>query len=259
MEEICRDKGAPAAAAHYFQESYDAQLRDLTQRFQESGWLAPLDQGVSSPALGEILDLLDHVDWKNSEKDRKAILKFFDDTLEKVLEKGGARGEEDSLDFDLLEDGVHEFRRTARWVCIYPLALGGLCRLVGRDRLDPSLAEYHTPDVVDSPFNHYPEDPREEERIDLEASLIFSFSFLIDRIGRVKDVGLGAEGLELALGQTQQVQNHEEARALAMDLMGPGTMSHEEITAYVRELLDGFLHRHQIPQQLQERLAVQQR
>ncbi len=86
--------------------------------------------------------VLENVEWKKYKRDRKNIIKALIKSLGKVLKKGGVIEGKPGLDFNELEDGVHEFRRTVRWLSIYPSSLGGMCRLSGVDNIDPSVKEF---------------------------------------------------------------------------------------------------------------------
>ena len=101
---------------------------------------------------------------------RKDIIKALIDSLEKVLKKGGATEGKPGLDFNELEDGVHEFRRTVRWLSIYPASLGGMCRLSGVDNIDPSVKEFLR-------FASFKEDKREKNPINIDANSLLTFSF----------------------------------------------------------------------------------
>ncbi len=254
MGAAARQLGAPEAVVGYFVGGYHAELQNLTRRLRDSGWLAVEGAEVGFPALEEILDDLDRVRWRKDRKDRRRIVSFLIAALDKVLEKGGATGT--GLDFDDLEHGVHEFRRTVRWVSIYPQALGGLCRLVREDRLDSDLAVYHPPQVVESGFCRYSRDDRETESIELEASLLFAFTYLIGALGDLKDRGQLAEALEHAFERTG-VATGEECQARVAELLGTEGVSPDEIPSRVRTLVEAFIGEHQIPQRLKACLESQ--
>jgi hypothetical protein len=256
MRNVVQELGAPPAAVGYFTGGYHAELQNLSKRLKDSGWFLDEGDGVTSPALERILGSLTGVRWKKPKKDWKTIVKFYSDCLEKVLEKGGARDSADALNFEDLEHGVHEFRRTARWVSIYPQALGGLCQLVGKDRLEADLAEYHTPEVTSADFTNYPSDAREPHRIEIEASYMFGFSYVIEAIGQIKDDGQLAEALELAIGRTSGLQGHA-LHEEVQKLLGTGRIASKEIPAKVAGIVDGFLNAHRVPQRLQDSVARQ--
>jgi len=210
-----------------------------------------LEEGVvSSPRLESILEVLDDIDWQKNKKDRKGILRFLVETLEKVIDQGGYGDAAKALNFNHLEDGVHEFRRTIRWISIYPQALGGLCRLAnnGPDALDSNLSAYYTDEIVSGKFNKYDPDPREKNRIDIDASLIFAFSFVIGDIGDVKDGGQLSEALELALERTTEATGSDLHKALHHWVKEPPTS--DSICTTVSGIVEGFLGTHQIPQRL---------
>ena len=238
------------AVCGYFAGGYHAELQNLTKRLKDSEWLVLEEGVVSSPRLESILETLADIKWKKAKKDRKGILSFLVETLDKVIDKGGHGDPAKALNFSQLEDGVHEFRRTVRWMSIYPQALGGLCELTnnGPDALDTSLSAYYTDEIVSGKFNKYDPDPREAKRIGIDASLIFAFSFVIGEIGDVKDGGQSAEALELALERTTGASGAEVHKALHQWVDDPPTS--DSICKTVSGIVERFLGTNQIPQRL---------
>jgi|GEM_PF-1303879 len=246
------------AVCGYFAGGYHAELQNLTKRLRDSGWLLLEEDGsVSAPRLAQVLETLDGVKWKKDAKDRVAILEFFVDTLEKIIDKAGYGDPAKALDFSQLEDGVHEFRRTVRWMSIYPQCLGGLCELSNDapDALDSSLIAYFTPASTSGKFNTYVPDDRESDRIDIDASLIFAFSYVIGAIGDIKDGGQQAEALELALGRTTGAEGSRLHDALHQWLAHPPTP--ESICTKVSDMVRDFLEKDKVPQRLKSHFEAQ--
>ncbi len=254
------DLSAGDMAVGYFTGGYHVELQNLTRRLRDSLWLQLDGEAVFSPAMEQILDELDQVDWKKYSKDRKGVLSCLADAAEKVTEKGGGMPGEEGLDFHDLEYGVHEYRRTIRWMCIYLPALGGLCRIVGKDRLAPDLAEYHTEETVNNKFDELEVDGREEENIEVDASTYFAFSYVMKKIGGIKDAGQLAEGLEHALGRTAETRgdglsDHDMHSRVAQLTDGKGQL--DKISAEVSAMVHRFVHEHRVPQRLMESLQAQ--
>jgi len=252
-------EGVPPKVVGYFVGGYHVELQNLTKRLRDSGWLVAEKDGLGAPKLKRILKLLQNVDWKKQRKDREAVLDFFVETLDKVIDKSGRGTSGKGLDFDNLEHGVHEFRRTVRWMNIYPQALGGLCRLVndGADELDPTLSEYQTSKILGSSFNDYPSDDMEEHPLKVDASLMYAFSAVIDAIGGIKDDGQLAEALELALIRTGEADHaNVHARVQAMTV---GRVPLSDIPTQVMEIVDRFMDVNRVPWRLSEWFTKQRK
>jgi len=249
-----KELGAGELAEGYFCGGYHVELQNLTKRMRDSRWLESSSGELASPALVQILDDLDRVDWKKYKKDRERVIEFLADAAHKVMEKGGGVPGEESLDFNDLEHGVHEYRRTVRWMCIYLPALGGLCRIVGKDRLEPDLAEYHTPEIVNNKYDKLEVDPREEEPVDVEASTYFAFSYLMKAIGSIKDDGQLAEALEHALGRTGSLSS--DALHSRVSELTRGKKQLGEIPSIVSSMVDRFVQEHRAPERLMQSLKA---
>ena len=61
------------------------------------------------------------VKWYKSGKEKKKLLVFYRDELMNLNQKI----ESEEIDLNLLEEGIHEFRRKLRWIGIYSSALRG--------------------------------------------------------------------------------------------------------------------------------------
>jgi hypothetical protein len=242
--------GAETAVVDHLRRRYTSELKTLTEYLLSSEWIQWDGAACGSPALGILLTDLEAVVWRRASKDRAKILKFFNKELQKVVTKST------DLDFENLEDGVHEFRRTARWISIYAQSLGGLMRLAGQDSLAADLSEYHTAVVVNAAYTKYPVDPREADCIDFDASLIYAFNWLISTIGDIKDDGQLEEALMISMVDAG-IASEEEAHTRVSALVGSDRVTLEEIPERVAGLVRRFVDVHQVPQRLQETLAAQ--
>lgn len=241
--------GAPKEVFGYFTGGYHVELQNLTKRLLDSEWLCLDGNIVGSPALERILKILENIKWKKYKRDRKNIIKALIDSLEKVLKKGGVADGEPGLDFNELEDGVHEFRRTVRWISIYPSSLGGMCRLSDVDHIDTSVKEFLR-------FASFKEDRREKKPIDIDANSLLTFSKIIDDIGNIKDDGQLEEAMSHAMLRTGIVSedNLEES---VKNLVHSNKTKLNEIPQKVKKLVDNFLVEEKIPQQLISNLKEQ--
>ena len=240
---------APKEIFGYFTGGYHVELQNLTKRLLDSEWLCIQGNIVGSPALERIIDTLQNIGWKKYKRDRKNIINALIDSLEKVLKKGGVTEGEEGLDFNELEDGVHEFRRTVRWLSIYPASLGGMCRLSNEDKINPSVAKY----LAFATFN---EDKREKTPINLDANTLLTFSKIIDDIGNIKDDGQLEEAMSHAMIRTGIV-SETELNAEVKKLVSANKTNFDEIPQKVQALVADFLTDKQMPQKLMSSLKEQ--
>jgi len=240
---------APKEIFGYFTGGYHVELQNLTKRLLDSEWLCIQGNIVGSPALERIIDTLQNIGWKKYKRDRKNIINALIDGLEKVLKKGGVTEGEEGLDFNELEDGVHEFRRTVRWLSIYPASLGGMCRLSNEDKINPSVAKY----LAFATFN---EDKREKTPINLDANTLLTFSKIIDDIGNIKDDGQLEEAMSHAMIRTGIV-SETELNAEVKKLVSANKTNFDEIPQKVQALVADFLTDKQMPQKLMSSLKEQ--
>jgi len=240
---------APKEIFGYFTGGYHVELQNLTKQLLDSEWLCADGNIVGSPALERILDVLENVEWKKYKRDRKNIIKALIKSLGKVLKKGGIIEGKPGLDFNELEDGVHEFRRTVRWLSIYPSSLGGLCRLSGVDKINPSVKEFLR-------FASFKEDEREKNPINIDANSLLTFSKIIADIGDIKDDGQLEEAMSHAMlrtGIVSEAKLDESVKAL----VHANKTKLDEIPQKVKILVDTFLLEKKIPQQLMSNLKEQ--
>ena len=240
---------APKEIFGYFTGGYHVELQNLTKRLLDSEWLCIQGDIVGSPALERIIDTLQNIGWKKYKRDRKNIINALIDGLEKVLKKGGVTEGKPGLDFNELEDGVHEFRRTVRWLSIYPASLGGMCRLSNEDKINPSVAKY----LAFATFN---EDKREKNPINIDANTLLTFSKIIDDIGNIKDDGQLEEAMSHAMIRTGIVSEAELLERVKK-LVSANKTNFDEIPQKVQALVADFLTDKKMPQQLMSSLKEQ--
>ena len=240
---------APKEIFDYFTERYHMELQNLTKRLVDSQWLYFDGNTVGSPALERIIGTLQNIEWKKYKCDRKNVINALIDSLEKILKKGGVTEGKKGLDFNKLEDGVHEFRRTVRWFSIYLISLGGLCRLSNEDNIDSSLEKYLQ-------FAIFNKDKREKSTINIDANLLLILSKLIDDIGNIKDDGQFEEAMSHAMIKIG-IAPEDELYEKASKLLSANKTDFNEIPKRVKSLVDDFLVNKKIPHQLMSSLKGQ--
>ena len=87
--------------------------------------------------------------WQKPAVDRRKIIEFFIYTVNKIE----SRVHSGKINFNKLEEGVHEFRRNIRWLSIYAHSLDGFVILDQKEELNSNWSVYFSDKVIKSPFN----------------------------------------------------------------------------------------------------------
>jgi hypothetical protein len=220
----------------YFTGANHAELQNLTTRLHEGGWLVG---EAESGRVAQIRRAIEKLDWAKDKKERKRLGTYLIDRLGKLDEKSQA------LDFDSLEQGIHEFRRVVRWLMIYPRALRGAVRFIDYDAPAEDLQMYLTDGLRDSPFIRFDADPRESHPIEISAGLLFAFTTVISQIGDLKDAGQWEDGIEIARKRTG-LAKPKKANAVR-----------KKLPKQVREIVKQFVEEHRVPQRMAEEIRKQ--
>ena len=107
-----------------------------------------------------------------------------------------------ALDMADLEGGLHEARRQVRWLSVYAAALGGQLVLDQTAAAPDGWEAYLAPDIIENPFNRLPEPGPGERPLSMPAPLFYALSYLIDRLGQLKDRAQWTETLAHGLEAT---------------------------------------------------------
>ena len=179
---------------------------------------------------------MNEVDWQVSEKDNEDIKSFYRETINAIvasLDKG-------EINFDNVEEDVHELRREIRWLSIYPQALRGVMQLKTINPAPDYISKYLTPEIVNSSFNKMPEAKDEAHIIYLDANHFYAMSWLIAELGKLKDSGLKIEAVaETMLAAEAGLDKHiAEERATA--LLGEGQMKMKDILEKSKSISNTF-------------------
>lgn len=175
---------------------YLLELEKLEELLIQNNWLK------NKP--DNILNSLADIEWLKANEETKLLAKTISSELKEIVkdyEKG-------RVDFNYLEEGVHEFRRKIRWISIYAQALDGIIQLKD-DELEDSLSQYLTKEVVNSPFNTMPTIQNNSEIIYFSKSAFYALSWMIATIGKMKDEGLKFECIDEILHELSETERAE--------------------------------------------------
>ena len=121
--------------------------------------------------------------------------------------------------FTKLEEQVHELRRKLRWLSIYAQALRGLIQLKKSAKKPKHQINYFTKEVLNSPYNKLPEQPKNTAIIKFDSDSFFALSWLIKELGKLKDDGLRIEQLTRAIYISEELTELE-AKEKAISILG---------------------------------------
>ena len=125
------------------------------------------------------------VKWYKSGKEKKKLVVFYRDELMNLNQKI----ESEEIDLNLLEEGIHEFRRKLRWIGIYSSALRGKVLIAAPVKGDV-LSKFVTKKNTEISFNIIQSNPEEKAVIKFLPGGYYAMSELINKIGDIKDTGI---------------------------------------------------------------------
>jgi hypothetical protein len=174
-------------------------LDSSTARFNEvlyaEGWISD-----DHKRIRKLIKKLKAVEWPSSKKEIEAFENIYKSAI-KSIEKF-VNGMD--YHFDNVEEDVHELRRRLRWLSIYPQALQGAIRYAAQEDKEPHLRKYLTPEIVNSPYNKLPGSDIKPVLL-LRKNYFLSLSWIIARLGELKDEGLLISGLSEAIENTDSL------------------------------------------------------
>jgi len=193
-------------------------ISDLNEVLLHFGWL-------DGEQLKKIQRTLEKVEWKDPQEEHKRLELFYYAEIEKIT----AFAKNGTISFSDMELGIHEFRRKLRWLSIYAHALHGGIQLVDIEKERLTLENYLTDTVLNSRFNKLP--PADKQTIPLRLSKynFYALSWMIGRLGELKDQGLTLISLAETISQTYLIQNEEEALLKAQEVLGENSASLDEL------------------------------
>lgn len=227
-KEFSGDTKIPTEIIEYFKESRDKKLKELNSRLKEKHWIN------SDKRMKKILAKLDEANWLDDTDDTEAIKTVFKKGAEKILGKYKVPG----YRFQDIEADVHEFRRQLRWLSIYPQALRGLVQLYVPPTHKAYFTMYLTPEILHSPYNKMPKTSKSKQVFTLNGNCFYALSWMIDRLGQLKDSGLKISALEDSLRTVYDTEGNTES--LAYSLSGKDQLSITAILSKAQQITDTF-------------------
>jgi hypothetical protein len=242
-KEFLKIKNLPPVFINYFTEGRNKAQDKLNKILSKKKWITK-----KSGKLGKIETLLNDADWLEPETERIAIGEF----LVKQVDKFSAKYEKGKLHFDDIENGVHEFRRKLRWFSIYAAALDGLIQLKKSATVDEDLAKYLQPEIINSPFNIFPEPAAGIQPFYIQDKFFYAMSWVIQETGKLKDEGLRNEIIQDA-AQATGLQLIEVTDILNLNAKEK-ERSVEEISGEAESIADTFIYKDMVMEKIKRDL-----
>ncbi len=130
--------------------------------------------------------------------------------------------------FTKLEEQVHEIRRKLRWLSIYAKSMSGLVQLKTSSKKQKYTINYLTKEVLSSPYNKLDPKPKHVSVLEFDKNSFYALSWLIEELGRLKDVVLRLHELRDAIYIAEDI-TEEKALEKAISILGLKKTTEEEI------------------------------
>ena len=211
-----RENKLPAAVIAWAGEKHVEACGEAATWLRAREWIAHrylIDQDDFTPRADRLTRKLRKLRWPSPKKLNVALREFLSEALRETDDTIEA------LDLGNVEHGLHEARRRLRWFSVYATALSGAVILDGEATPPPNWERYLTPDVVENPFNRLPTPEPTDRPVSIPAPLFYALSYVIDRLGRVKDRAQWTETLSAGLKATGSGRNRSIESYLGADAM----------------------------------------
>ncbi|MES2777795.1 MAG: hypothetical protein V4722_26685 [Bacteroidota bacterium] len=229
-KELAPTKKIPAAIKKYLQTKTEEKLAALNEVLAGEGWT-----GTDNKRMNKIASKLKKADWLDEKEDTAAVKKQYAKSIEGILEDISSN----EINFDNVEEDVHELRRELRWLSIYPQCFRGLFQLKPNNKPTAAQKKYLTKEITGSAFNKMPPKGKLEHIITLHGNNFYALSWMIAELGKLKDSGLKVEALTEAILATTKSQ-HKQAEAQAYKICGPKQLSMASILSLAKKESDLF-------------------
>jgi hypothetical protein len=220
VKEFDTNESIPQVMKDFLKKRRDEKLEELKGMLLDKSWI-----GADNKRMRKITAKLSKAEWPGAEKDSDGLKEYYRKTISSIIndvEKG-------EINFDNVEEDVHELRREIRWLSIYPQALRGLMQLKHSTTAPEYITKYLTPEIINSPFNKMPETGGQTDIIHLDSNHFYALSWLIAELGKLKDSGLRIEAVGEALLFADKGLDRQTAEEKATALLGAGQMKMAEI------------------------------
>lgn len=179
-KQMKNDKKIPKYIIDFFHSKTAGNLKDLNEILIEKGWL-----GSDNKRMKKINIKLQKIKWLAEEEDTIAVKNIYTKSIKDIVEDI----QTNKINFDNVEEDIHELRRELRWLSIYPQCFRGLFQLKSSK---PTVIQkkYLRSEIINSSYNKMSANEGLKNVIYLNANNFYALSWMIARLGELKDAGL---------------------------------------------------------------------
>jgi len=224
-------KRIPAMYRNYIKSRLEQSAADLNETLTDKEWLPK--PGVR---IKKITKKLKDANWMASGKEIEALSDIYRSSIAEIEEFVAGK----SYTYDNVEVDVHELRRKLRWLSIYPQALRGAIQYAEGRRSSQRLKKYLTEEILNSPYNKLPQPGSNASFLLLNKNYFLCLSWMIAKLGELKDEGLLLTGLTEAIKQVTSGTD-EEVMSKAKSLLGRNQRSMQTILDEAEEITKTFI------------------
>lgn len=202
-----------------YKEFISLKLASSLEELNDSlgGWL-------SGKKFKKISSKLKKAEWLKPSDEVKALAEYYQKSVRKIKEFTSETGNH----FDNVEEDIHELRRKIRWLSIYAQATQGMFQYARSARVASFLKKYMTPEITESHFNKLPEPGNNTSYLMLDKGRFLALSWVIARLGELKDEGLLVSGLAETIAESTGKSKHA-AETEALRIAGVSRKRLQEI------------------------------
>ena len=182
-----QNKNIPKDIIAYFEEEVENTCDALNAYLADSFY-------QKNAGFEKMKEKVASADWMDDERATLAIRSYYSVQIDKL----NLWMDENDGGFTSVEEQVHELRRKLRWLSILPQALNGKVQLQNPKTTVAKYKKYLTKDIITSPFNKLPAKGKLKSVVLLNKNAFYALSFMIDRLGKLKDQGLTQNALAIA-------------------------------------------------------------
>ncbi|MBP6334415.1 MAG: hypothetical protein KA444_03000 [Bacteroidia bacterium] len=214
----------------YIKKSITQKSEQLNEILIEKDWLSD-----SGKRIQKITKNLEEIEWLSPKEEAEAFCKFYLESIDSI----NKFAIESEFHFDDIEEDVHELRRKIRWLSIYPQAMQGVFQFATDIETAPHLQKYMTEEILTSPFNQLPPKGENTTSILLNKNNFLALSWVISKLGNLKDEGLVLMGLSEAIKESI-VCTKDQALTKALTVLGEKQRNLEDILEEAEKITEVF-------------------
>ncbi len=237
----------PVHIVAYLQQQTQNALQHVNAILVKRNWIEN-----DKSRLQKIRKKINKCSFKNPGDEIAGITNFYSKSCKQILDFV----QDANLPFTQIEEHVHEFRRKIRWLSIYTNALQGAVQLTDNKVEDANMQEYLTDEIVNSPYNRMPPTQNNICFLFLEKNNFYALSWLISKLGKLKDAGLSEVALSEALQKCDDLPA-DKARDLAESLVGQHEHSMQYILQEASTHVSNFIERQYLQNLISHASCVQ--